>query len=765
MSDLIDEAIKARPSKYALNRGNSRKAIQAGLAEADWYQCPIPRPVMRELLQRRNGPALRDSAIWFGLLITCAVATAVLWELWGSWYALIPYFIYATIYASTSDSRWHESSHGTAFKSDWLNNTLYQIASFMVMREPTVWKWSHTRHHSDTIIVGRDPEIAVPRPPDIKGMLLNIFALPVYPKYFKGLLEHTRGKLSEAEIEFIPEASVKQVFREARVHLAIYVAVISISIIMQSWLPLLFVGLPNLFGSWLMLVYGLTQHTGLAENVLDHRLNCRTFNTNLLNRFLYWNMNYHLEHHMFPQVPYHALPRLHEAIKEDSPKPYPSLWSCWREIIPTVKRQLKEPGYHVRRELPAPPQQAASNQAIVENAEAKPDEDGWIEVCAAADLHDGDVIRFDYQKSTYALYRDETGELRATDGICTHGNTHLADGLVIGQTIECPKHNGRFNLTDGSPARAPVCRALRTHPIEDRGGRIWIQVPALGATCAEDSELMDFEVTSNKNVSSFIKELTLKPLDADLAARIKPGDYLQLKVPVFENVSFSNFDIQSPYRELWQKHGLFDLSCANEDDSRLNNYSVANLPERDGVIRFNVRVATPPAGVDCPPGIGSSWVFQLKPGDMVQGVGPYGDFRIKPSQREMVYLGGGAGMAPLRSHISHLLEVEKTQRKITFFYGARSLQEAFYTEYFDQLAAEHDNFTFHLVLSEPLDSDQWTGLGGFVHQSAKDHYLDQCDDVKRLEFYLCGPPQMIDSTTGMLKEMGVQEERVAYDAF
>jgi len=164
---------------YSLVGVNAARAVEAGLAEADWYQSPVPRPVMRRLLERRNGPAVRDTLLWFALIIGSGWAG---YALWGSWWAILPFAVYGVLYASTSDSRWHEAGHGTAFRTDWMNIALYEIASFMVMREATVWRWSHTRHHSDTIIVGRDPEIAGPRPPDVRAIILNFVNLPVYPK-------------------------------------------------------------------------------------------------------------------------------------------------------------------------------------------------------------------------------------------------------------------------------------------------------------------------------------------------------------------------------------------------------------------------------------------------------------------------------------------------------------------------------------------------------------------------------------------------------
>ena len=213
---------------------------------------------------------------------------------WGSWWAILPFGIYSVIYASTSDSRWHESSHGTAFKTDWMNNALYEIASFMVLRESTPWRWSHTRHHSDTIIVGRDPEIAVPRPPDLKALFLSFFNIKNFPAYARTVWLHSIGKLTPEERTYIPESEYGKVFFRARIYLLIYGSVAGLAVYQHSLLPLMYIGLPNLWGAWLMPIYGYTQHAGLAENVLDHRLNCRTVHMNPVNRFFYWNMNYHV---------------------------------------------------------------------------------------------------------------------------------------------------------------------------------------------------------------------------------------------------------------------------------------------------------------------------------------------------------------------------------------------------------------------------------------------------------------------------------------
>ena len=346
-------AVAIQLNDYSLVGRDTPLAVEKGLAEATWYACPVPKAKMRELLQRRNGPAIRDTILWFALLIGSGWAAYQLWQA-GSWWAVVPFVIYGALYATTSDSRWHESGHGTAFKTDWMNNVLYEIASFMVMRESTPWRWSHTRHHSDTIIVGRDPEIAVPRPPNMRLFVLTFFGLPAMAKYFQRLLVHCTGRLTPEEKTYIPESEYEKVFLRARICLLIYAGVVGLAIYQHSILPLMFIGLPTLYGSWLMPIYGDTQHAGLTENVLDHRLNCRTVYMNPINRYLYWNMNYHVEHHMFPLVPYHNLLRLHELVKADMPTPYANILEAWRELLPAVLRQVKDPAYHVKRKLSTP---------------------------------------------------------------------------------------------------------------------------------------------------------------------------------------------------------------------------------------------------------------------------------------------------------------------------------------------------------------------------------------------------------------------------
>ena len=334
---------------YSLVGLDARLAEENGLAAAQWYACPISRKELKELMKRKDGPAIRDTLIWFAAL---TLSGGLAMHFWGSWLCA-PFFIaYGTLYGSASDSRWHECSHGTAFKTRWLNDAVYNLACFMILREPTVWRWSHTRHHTDTIIVGRDPEIAVPRPPDVLRLLLNLFAIPNTVNGLKHLVIHAAGRLTNEEKTFIPEMEHWKVFWVARVYILILAAVVITCIATDSILPAMLVGLPTLYGAWFSHFVGLTQHSGLAEDVLDHRLNSRTVYMNPVFRFLYWNMNYHIEHHMFPMVPYHALPRLHQLIKADCPPPYTSCWAAYKEILPALARQIKNPRWYVVRQLP-----------------------------------------------------------------------------------------------------------------------------------------------------------------------------------------------------------------------------------------------------------------------------------------------------------------------------------------------------------------------------------------------------------------------------
>jgi len=334
---------------YSLTGPENARAVSMGLANAEWYKTDIPRARLKQLMQRSDEPATRDTIIWLGLIVVTGALGAYFW---GSWWCVPFFFVYGVLYGSGGDSRWHECGHGTAFKTPWKNDVVYQIACFFMVRNPVVWRWSHSRHHTDTIIIGRDPEIITPRPPAVLKLALAFFGILDFPQGLQMMLRYASGNISDAEKDFIPESEWPKVAQVARIWTLIYAITIAVALYTWSFLPLMLVGLPRMYGAWHHLLTGITQHIGLADDVLDHRLNCRTVYMNPFSRFVYWNMNYHVEHHMFPMVPYHALPELHKDMLADCPKPYSSFFDAYSEILPALVHQLRDPSFYVRRQLP-----------------------------------------------------------------------------------------------------------------------------------------------------------------------------------------------------------------------------------------------------------------------------------------------------------------------------------------------------------------------------------------------------------------------------
>ncbi len=276
------------------------------------------------------------------------------------------------------------------------------------------------------------------------------------------------------------------------------------------------------------------------------------------------------------------------------------------------------------------------------------------------------------------------------------------------------------------------------------------------------------EVVSNHNVATFIKEFVVR-LPENEILHFESGGYVQIDVPPIV-VDFKNMEVEERFRDEWDKFKLWGLKMKN-DEPIFRAYSMANHPAEGNIVMLNIRIATPPWDrakndyMDVNPGICSSYVFTRKPGDKVTISGPYGEFFIKPTEKEMVYIGGGAGMAPLRSHVFHLFKTMKTNRKVSYWYGGRSLRELFYTEDFREIEKEFPNFKYNIALSEPLPEDNWTGYKGFIHQVVLENYLKNHPEPEEIEYYLCGPPMMLQAVMTMLDKMGVPEENIAFDDF
>lgn len=466
------------PRNYSIVGPERSFAFEHGLVDAAWYTSPVDREKLRLLMQRRNGPAIRDTLLWFALL---GGSGYLAHRSWGTLWMVPAFFVYGTLYGSVSDSRWHECGHRTAFKTAWMNDVVYYLASFMVWREAVSWRWSHIRHHSDPIIVGRDPEIAFQRPMKIRKPLKDFLGLTSNPGETKKILLNCVGRFTADERDYLPESEHPKVILTARIYVAVWLAVIGASVALRSVEPLMFVVLPSFYGKWLLVAYGITQHAGLAEDTLDHRLNSRSIRMNRLHRYLYWNMNFHTEHHMFPNVPFHALPALSAATKADFPPPYSGFRAAYREIWSAYKAQQTDPNYFVDRSslLPA---SAISEETIPASVAQVIDHSGWITVADSSALVPNDVLRFDLGDETFAVYRLGDGQVRATDGLCSHAKVHLCGGLVRDGQIECPKHNGRFDIETGKAMSRPVKVDLGVHEAREVNGRIEIRPSVNGGS-------------------------------------------------------------------------------------------------------------------------------------------------------------------------------------------------------------------------------------------------------------------------------------------
>jgi MocE subfamily Rieske [2Fe-2S] domain protein len=458
--------------------------------EQTWWSPEIPRARLKALMQRTDTHALLDFGLWLVLL---AISAYLAWISWGSWWAIPAFFVFGTIYSS-SDARWHECGHGTVFRTTWLNEMFYHISSFMTIREGYLWRWSHARHHTNTIVVGYDPEIQVERPADLIKIVMDFFYVRGGPGEIWKIVKHAFGKLDAGVKSFVPESEQAKMILSSRIYLAIVGVFALWAISIGSFLPLMFVWLPRFYGGWLHQLLGLTQHAGLGEDTYDHRENTRTVYVNPVFRYLYLNMNYHLEHHTIPMVPYHRLPELHKEVHSQTPPPYKNLWQVYKEMIPALYKQAtQDPDYHIERPLPNAGKQVEAIAIPIAGRVAKAEEladqtiqqesppvqtsgPQWVAACEADDLDEEDVRSFRHNGKLFAVYRLEGDEVYASDGLCTHEHVELADGLVLDGCIECPMHNGRFNISTGKAVKAPVHEDLKMYPAKLENDKVMVDL-------------------------------------------------------------------------------------------------------------------------------------------------------------------------------------------------------------------------------------------------------------------------------------------------
>lgn len=324
-------------------------------------------------------------------------------------------------------------------------------------------------------------------------------------------------------------------------------------------------------------------------------------------------------------------------------------------------------------------------------------------------------------------------------------------------------------ISDGGGSMLPTEEPHFTKREAKEGWRLSCQAPVKQDMKIEVPEevfgIKQWETTveSNDNVATFIKELVLRLPEGEIVD-FRAGGYVQLEAPA-HHVKYKDFELGDEYKGDWERFGFFDVE-SKVDEPIIRAYSMANYPEEKGIVKFNIRCATPPPNnLSLPAGQMSSWVFSLKPGDKVTVFGPFGEFFAKKTDSEMVFVGGGAGMAPMRSHIFDQLKRLNSKRKISFWYGARSLREVFYADEYDKLAEENDNFEWHLALSDPQPEDNWTGLTGFIHNVLYEEYLKDHTAPEDCEYYMCGPPMMNSAVISMLTDQGVEKENIMLDEF
>ena len=457
----------ATVSEYALTGESKRRAHESGLVNAEWFLADVDPARMREFQVRTNARAALDIGLWLALIVVFGVLAAL--TAW-SWWSIPIFIVYGALYGGASDSRWHECGHGTAFRSRWANEAVYYIACFMLFRGPTVWRWSHYRHHTDTIIKGRDAEIVFQRPPSVGRALFAYTHIQGGTQMFWRLVKHAFGHLDEDAKEFVPESEWRRVIWESRIFVAIVAAAAIASVVILDPLPIMLIGGPTIYGAWLVVFFGITQHAGMREDVLDHRYNTRTVYMNPLFRWLYLNMNYHVEHHMFPSVPYRSLPDLHGEIKDQLAPALPNTFAAYKEIFSTLSRQAKDPTYEIPLDVPDVP--GAHHKIEVGESNWVRHADGVIDLADAEAFDVGEMRRVDIEDRTFVLACLGPDEFALCGGICTHQQVHLADGALVDGQIECPKHNARFDARTGAPTQRPAKEGIAVYGVERQGDRI-----------------------------------------------------------------------------------------------------------------------------------------------------------------------------------------------------------------------------------------------------------------------------------------------------
>jgi len=438
-----------------------------------WYSCTVDREELLKLMERSNKKGIVQVTLHFTILILLGVLS---YNLIGTYWMYPAFFAYGTVYCFLNHVM-HETHHRTPFKSNGLNEFVHWITAFAHGAEPIFDRWGHAQHHTYTYFPDVDPEVPSARPIKISIIVGQFFGIGIIRPI--PIIKHALGIVDDYTKNLVPESDWKKMIWSSRLWVLAYLAIIGFSIYFLTLLPLIFTLFARFYGAFIPSMLNHTQHVGLEENVYDHRLNTRNVKINRILSFLYWNMEYHIEHHMYPGVPFHALPKLNNLVKDQLPKPYKSVWAAYKEMIPTILKQQKESDFHV---TPILPEEKSTNsktefnkreETIFQDSEAK-----WISSIKIDDLKSNDVLPFKYNDTDYAIYKLD-GHFFASTAKCTHAGALLSKGIVIDNTIECPAHQGRFDIKTGKATHSPACDHLQTFPTREKDGYIYIGLPLI----------------------------------------------------------------------------------------------------------------------------------------------------------------------------------------------------------------------------------------------------------------------------------------------
>ena len=470
----------------------------AATVESDqWFKATLPRARLNELSQRSDREALRRVAAYFVLMALFAATSIVLW-LQGSWWFLAAYAIYCYLW-SFSNATGHEACHYTPFKRLSLSNALLYSSAWMQNWEPVTVRYVHARHHTYTSVVGADAEYLLPNPIKRRDLANLVLGTNHFWNYNKELIQLSLKRPNETIREAVPAEDIHLTTRNARIFLLSYAAIIASCFVLSTPLPFVILMLPRIIGEPMHGILRALQHGALDTEVADHRLTTRSMYVSRPLQWLYWNMNFHIEHHMYPMVPFHALPAMHEEIKGQLPEPTRGVRAGMAEIVHTMRAQRVDPNYRLPNRIPATAAPAAAASAAATAAPATDaaatavapqvtvsvanegaDAGGGLQantLCALDDVALGDVVAVEHQGTTYAICRTTSDEVYAIDDTCTHHSARLSEGVLIGCEIECPMHQGRFDVTSGEATRRPARKPLSTYPVEVVAGQIRLRSP------------------------------------------------------------------------------------------------------------------------------------------------------------------------------------------------------------------------------------------------------------------------------------------------